>query len=180
MRRDFPYCLRCGTRAAARPGGVRRAPAARPRRPGLLVPLTGEVTTLGRGADNDVVLADGSVSRRHARVVRDASGFRVEDLDSFNGTAVAGVPLHGGAARLDDGAELSVGDVRMVFEQPRDARIGSRTVLVGTRLTELPSGADPEPDAPEARARSPHGRAAAAGGRSSRCPRAAARSRTGC
>src|ERR1051325_8264573 len=86
------------------------------------------VTTLGRGEDNDVVLSDTSVSRRHARIVRTAEGFRIEDLDSFNGTAVGGVDLHGGAAGLADGTELSVGDVRLVFEQPRDTRIGSRTM----------------------------------------------------
>ncbi|MGW0883902.1 FHA domain-containing protein [Streptomyces sp. NPDC002671] len=148
-RRDFPYCLRCGT---LRRGAAPTAYAAPQLRglddPALLVPLTGPVTTLGRGADNDVVLADGSVSRRHARIVRSSEGFRIEDLDSFNGTAVAGVELHGGAAGLADGTELSVGDVRLVFEQPRDARIGSRTMVVGTQLTQLPTPAQEE--APEA------------------------------
>lgn len=140
VRRDFPYCLRCGTlRRGAAPTAFAAPRLRGVDEPGLLVPLTGEVTTLGRGADNDVVLSDVSVSRRHARVVRDASGFRIEDLDSFNGTAVAGVDLHGASARLADGAEVAVGDVRLVFEQPRDARIGSRTVVVGTQLTELPA-----------------------------------------
>ncbi|HEY9371073.1 FHA domain-containing protein [Streptomyces sp.] len=151
VRRDFPYCLRCGTlRRGAAPTSFAAPQLRGVDDPTLLVPLTRPVTTLGRDADNDVVLPDGSVSRRHARVVRDESGFRIEDLDSFNGTAVAGVNLHGGSARLADGVELSVGDVRMVFEQPRDARIGSRTMVVGTQLTELPAGATPEEEVPEA------------------------------
>ncbi|MFF2206227.1 FHA domain-containing protein [Streptomyces sp. NPDC058145] len=149
MRRDFPYCLHCGT---PRRGAAPTAYAAPQLRgldePTLLVPLTGPVTTLGRGEDNDVVLSDGSVSRRHARVVRTGEGFRIEDLDSFNGTAVGGVDLHGGAAGLADGTELSVGDVRLVFEQPRDTRIGSRTMVVGTQLTQLPTAGQEE--APEA------------------------------
>ncbi|MEU9994639.1 FHA domain-containing protein [Streptomyces sp. NPDC050848] len=150
VRRDFPYCLRCGTlRRGAAPTSFAAPQLRGLDDPTLLVPLTGPITTLGRGDDNDVALPDGSVSRRHARVVRDASGFRIEDLDSFNGTAVAGVDLHGGSARLADGTELSVGDVRMVFEQPRNARIGSRTMVVGTDLTELPS-ATPEQEVPEA------------------------------
>ncbi|MFE5483846.1 FHA domain-containing protein [Streptomyces sp. NPDC056527] len=150
VRRDFPYCLRCGTlRRGAAPTSFAAPQLRGVDDPALLVPLTGQVTTLGRGADNDVVLSDGSVSRRHARVVRDGSGFRIEDLDSFNGIAVAGVNLHGGSTRLADGVELSVGDVRMVFEQPRDARIGSRTMVVGTQLTELPA-AVPEEEVPEA------------------------------
>ncbi|MFD9093570.1 FHA domain-containing protein [Streptomyces collinus] len=149
VRRDFPYCLHCGT---PRRGAAPTAYAAPRLRglddPTLAVDLTGQVTTLGRGEDNDLVLADGSVSRRHARVVRTAEGFRIEDLDSFNGTAVRGADLHGGTAPLTDGAELSVGDVRLVFEQPRDARIGSRTMVVGTQQTRLPPAGQEE--APEA------------------------------
>ncbi|MFE9492867.1 FHA domain-containing protein [Streptomyces collinus] len=149
VRRDFPYCLHCGT---PRRGAAPTAYAAPRLRglddPALAVDLTGRVTTLGRGEDNDLVLADGSVSRRHARVVRTTDGFRIEDLDSFNGTAVGGADLHGGTAPLTDGAELSVGDVRLVFEQPRDARIGSRTMVVGTQQTQLPPAGQEE--APEA------------------------------
>ena len=149
VRRDFPYCLRCGTlRRGAAPTSYAAPQLRGLDDPALLYALTGPVTTLGRGADNDVALSDGSVSRRHARIVRTGEGFRVEDLDSFNGTAVGGVDLHGGAAPLADGTELSVGDVRLVFEQPRDARIGSRTMVVGTQLTQLPVAGQEE--APEA------------------------------
>ncbi|MFI0965800.1 FHA domain-containing protein [Streptomyces sp. NPDC021080] len=149
VRRDFPYCLHCGTlRRGAAPTSYAAPHLRGLDDPALLVPLTGPVTTLGRGADSDVVLSDASVSRRHARIVRTESGFRVEDLDSFNGTAVAGVDLHGGAAHLADGTELSVGDVRLVFEQPRDAHIGQRTQVVGTQLTQLPTAA--EESVPEA------------------------------
>ncbi|MFE4695471.1 FHA domain-containing protein [Streptomyces sp. NPDC056738] len=150
VRRDFPYCLHCGTlRRGAAPTSYAAPHLRGLDDPALLVPLTGPVTTLGRGADSDVVLADASVSRRHARIVRTESGFRIEDLDSFNGTAVAGVDLHGGAAHLADGTELSVGDVRLVFEQPREAHIGQRTQVVGTQLTQLPTAAQEEA-APEA------------------------------
>ncbi|MDF2263911.1 FHA domain-containing protein [Streptomyces coacervatus] len=145
VRRDFPYCLHCGTlRRGAAPTSFAAPQLRGIDDPALLVPLTGPVTTLGRGSDNDVVLSDDSVSRRHARIVRTGAGFRIEDLDSFNGTAVGGVDLHGGAAHLADGTELSIGDVRLVFEQPRDARVGSRTMVVGTQLTQLPTTADEE------------------------------------
>ncbi|MFE9880860.1 FHA domain-containing protein [Streptomyces sp. NPDC005784] len=152
VRRDFPYCLYCGTlRRGAAPTSYAAPHLRGVDDPTLLVPLTGPVTTLGRGADSDVVLPDASVSRRHARIVRTESGFRIEDLDSFNGTAVAGVDLHGAAAHLADGTELSVGDVRLVFEQPRDAHIGQRTQVVGTQLTQLPTAvqeAAPEANGP--------------------------------
>ncbi|GAA2477519.1 FHA domain-containing protein [Streptomyces longisporus] len=152
VRRDFPYCLHCGTpRRGAAPTSFAAPQLRGLDDPTLLVALTGPVTTLGRDEDNDVVLSDTSVSRRHARIVRTAEGFRIEDLDSFNGTAVGGADLHGGTAGLADGTELSVGDVRLVFEQPRHTRIGSRTMVVGTQLTQLPTeGPAGRDEAPEA------------------------------
>jgi serine phosphatase RsbU (regulator of sigma subunit) len=42
---------------------------------------------IGRAPDNDIVVKDDMVSRRHAQVERDAQGaLRVRDLKSFNGT----------------------------------------------------------------------------------------------
>jgi diguanylate cyclase (GGDEF)-like protein len=47
-------------------------------------------SSVGRLEGSDLVLADPSVSRRHARFVVDGEGFRVEDLGSSNGTYVNG------------------------------------------------------------------------------------------
>ena len=90
LRRDYPYCLHCGT---LRKGAVvdsfaapelRWSDAAGER----VYPLVKPVTTIGRSPDNDIVLDDASVSRHHARVVRNAEGFHLEDLNSFNGTTI--------------------------------------------------------------------------------------------
>ena len=48
---------------------------------------------VGRGADNDLVLPFPTVSTRHARIVADASGCRIMDLGSANGTFVNGTEL---------------------------------------------------------------------------------------
>jgi len=48
------------------------------------------VTLIGRAPDNDVVLQDVGVSRRHARLVVRQGGAVLEDLGSGNGTFVAG------------------------------------------------------------------------------------------
>jgi len=45
--------------------------------------------TIGRDADNDIVLDDPKVSRHHARIDYDGSDYRVLDLDSSNGTFLA-------------------------------------------------------------------------------------------
>jgi pSer/pThr/pTyr-binding forkhead associated (FHA) protein len=69
---------------------------------------------IGRGEDNDIVLADPSVSRAHAEIENDAAGPLVRDLGSTNGTAVNGRRVR--AERLHDGDELSFGNTRMRFE----------------------------------------------------------------
>jgi hypothetical protein len=63
---------------------------------------------IGRSEENDVVIRDGRVSRRHARVVADGDGFAIEDLGSSNGTAVDGRRVT--HARLVAGTAVVVGD----------------------------------------------------------------------
>lgn len=46
------------------------------------------VLRIGRAPDNDVVLDHPTVSRYHALLVETADGWHIEDLQSFNGTAV--------------------------------------------------------------------------------------------
>jgi CRP-like cAMP-binding protein len=58
-----------------------------------------------------------SVSRRHARILRNAEGFAVvEEVGALNGTLVNGDPLVPGQPHLlADGDRLSVGTITMVF-----------------------------------------------------------------
>ncbi|WP_412539184.1 PqqD family peptide modification chaperone [Longispora sp. K20-0274] len=135
LRRDHPYCLRCGTLRA----GVRIAEFEAPhlRHAGRAYPLDREVTTIGRAGDNDLVIDHPSVSRRHARVARTPAGYAVEDLGSFNGTGVADRTLFAASAVLPDSTELHIGDVPVRFEQPRSAAVGGRTEVWGTEHTAL-------------------------------------------
>jgi pSer/pThr/pTyr-binding forkhead associated (FHA) protein len=54
----------------------------------VLIPLTGEVTRVGRGLTAELRLDDSSVSRRHAILVARPSGARILDDRSSNGTFV--------------------------------------------------------------------------------------------
>ena len=78
---------------------------------GMVMPLTGEVTTVGRGQSVDVRLDDPSVSMLHAEIIRRGPYAYVVDLGlSRNGTRVNGRPV---ARRvLEDGDVLAFGTAR--------------------------------------------------------------------
>ena len=71
-------------------------------------------TTLGRAVDNDIVVADASVSRRHATIVPQNGGFALRDLASQNGTFVRGQRIDG-SRQLASGDEVRLGDAPFVF-----------------------------------------------------------------
>ena len=63
--------------------------------------------SVGRSQENDIVINDPNVSRRHARISRADGGFVVEDLGSTNGTLLDGAPID--RERIDGGDELTFG-----------------------------------------------------------------------
>ena len=81
----------------------------------------GTECVLGRSTDADFVLEDPLVSRRHARVFRDGSGYSVEDLASRNGTVVNARKVQ--RQKLEDGDVIVIGTTELVFRQkdPYDA-----------------------------------------------------------
>lgn len=75
----------------------------------------GTTITIGRGEDNDVVLANSRVSRVHARVICGPDGLVLVDNNTTNGTFVDGTLLRGpGAIGADD--EVHIGPFTLVFE----------------------------------------------------------------
>ncbi len=69
--------------------------------------------TIGRSPHSDLFLDDVTVSRHHARVLRDEGGFWVEDLNSLNGTYVNRKRIE--RHRLFDGDELQIGKFKLAF-----------------------------------------------------------------
>jgi DNA-binding NtrC family response regulator len=73
--------------------------------------------SIGRlGSDSDVVIDDGRMSRRHARIERSTSGWRLQDLGSTNCGFVDGRGF-GSSARTVLGSEavIRLGDTLIVF-----------------------------------------------------------------
>ncbi len=123
-----------------RGGGRVSGPAQPPRlvvvsgpRAGIVVALAGDELTVGRAWDNDVVLPDISVSRRHALLRRDGAGYLLLDQGSGNGTRVNGRGVD--KARLRSGDEIVLGDSVVQFIE------AGGTAVRGTGATPRAPGA---------------------------------------
>ena len=82
---------------------------------GRSYPLCAAATTIGRLADNDIVLDDASVSRNHAVVVDTGTNFVISDLRSANGVRVRHQRIRG-SATLTDGDQIGIGGREFIFE----------------------------------------------------------------
>ena len=78
----------------------------------------GSGLTIGRAADNDLVLPDGRVSRHHARIAGRRGTLVYADLGSTNGSRVNGVQV--GELVLGAGDRIEVGDTVIVVEVAGD------------------------------------------------------------
>ena len=92
-------------------------------------PLAGGRTRLGRGGDNDVVLADVSVSRYHAEILRELDGWSVHDLKSTIGVLVNRVPVETAPLRPGDLLGIGTFEVRVEADERPPERPKPATVL---------------------------------------------------
>ncbi len=120
-------------RTRARPEGPRKGPA-------FLTVISGEMvgtmfelplgqTVIGRSEVAQVRLPDDGVSRRHAKIVREADGSaKIVDLDSTNGTYINGRRVH--AEGLREGDRIRIGQSATLdfrYEYRDSGLIGSAT-----------------------------------------------------
>ncbi len=76
-------------------------------------PLEKEKITIGRSKDNDLVLLDGTVSRRHAEIYKSTDGYILSDLGSYNKTRLNGTAIT--KALLQHGDKIQVGNTKLSF-----------------------------------------------------------------
>jgi adenylate cyclase len=92
-----------------------------------LQPLS--IYSIGRGKDNDIVLNDRRVSRRHAQIIGEATGFKIIDgyyVDgeikrSVNQVFVNGTPRLEKILEQDD--EIIIGETRLKFNKSSEANV---------------------------------------------------------
>lgn len=99
------------------------APAARlrvipPDADELVCEFDGTSLTIGRAADNDLVVPDGRVSRHHARISGRRGTLVYTDLGSTNGSRVNGAPV--GELVLGAGDRIELGDTSVIVEATGD------------------------------------------------------------
>lgn len=75
--------------------------------------LDRSVVKIGRGSDNDISINCRSVSVHHAVMERVPGGYQLRDLESTNGTKLAGTRL--AIIELTDGLSAKLGDVTFDF-----------------------------------------------------------------
>src|SRR3569623_2116266 len=81
---------------------------------GLVRDIEAAVIRIGARRGNDVQLTDSKVSGLHAEIRLDDRGYRLRDLDSTNGTYVAGLRVND--VYIMPGAQIAMGSTRMKFE----------------------------------------------------------------
>lgn len=119
---------------------IRTGPSA-----GKVFPMDKNELTAGRDLNNEIVINDSEISRRHARLFLQGSSYVIEDLGSTNGTSVNGQRLFGPYI-LRPGETITFGEnTTAVFEA---VMLGDATVV--SAAAQRPLTPAPQPPAPQA------------------------------
>ena len=95
--------------------------------------------TIGRNSDCDFQIESPKVSREHAVITRERSGFRIEDLGSTNGTSVNGQRVE--QADLNDGDIVVIADLEFSFAAaPPASRRDTVTMAIDAAICHNGSG----------------------------------------
>ena len=72
---------------------------------------------LGRGSESNIILTGMEVSRTHAQIICNSSGYYISDLESTNGTYLNGKKISSRKlVRLDSNDNLIIGNFKLIFQ----------------------------------------------------------------
>lgn len=120
--------------------------------PGQVFELTKDEIYIGRDIANDFVINDAEVSRKHARLNLEGDRYKIEDLNSTNGTYIDGQRLIG-PHLMSIGEIIMFGDnVGVVFDgEPAmpDLTVPSAVTLGNTPVAAIPAPTEEKYKPPE-------------------------------
>jgi pSer/pThr/pTyr-binding forkhead associated (FHA) protein len=91
---------------------------------GTIMEVHSPLAHVGRGAHNDIIVSDESVSDSHAKLQRREDGWYVVEMGSTNGTYVGGRRIDG-EAPLIGAPDVRFGGVKFIFRVPEGAKAGN-------------------------------------------------------
>jgi predicted component of type VI protein secretion system len=110
--------------------------------PGQIFDLNKNEISIGRDIANDFVINDAEVSRKHARLIMEGDRYKIEDLNSTNGTYIDGQRLIG-PHLMSIGEIIMLGDnVGVVYDgEPAtpDITVQSAVDLGSTPVAAIPA-----------------------------------------
>ena len=118
MSSDTQTLPRAATRHSPAPALRARLVLVHPPSAAAVIPLpaTG-ASSVGRASSSasaDIAIADGTISRQHALLTREGSGWSISDVGSLNGTYVNRAIVTG-PRRLEPGDEVQIGKYRFAY-----------------------------------------------------------------
>jgi pSer/pThr/pTyr-binding forkhead associated (FHA) protein len=105
--------------------------------------ITGDEVKIGKGPQNDIILADASVSGAHAMISFDNGVFKLSDLGSRNGTLL-------NDARVSEPREIHHGDLIKMGHCTLTFRLKEAGDTLNMQRTKMLDGPPPAPPAPPA------------------------------
>jgi pSer/pThr/pTyr-binding forkhead associated (FHA) protein len=112
--------------------------------------LRGPLSNVGRGAHNDVVIQDSSISDQHAKIIRREGEWYVQDAHSTNGTYVGGKRIEG-EAKLVGAPDVRFGSVKLSFRPAAVATTDDKgTKVIAGIKTAAPAAETPRRETAEA------------------------------
>ncbi len=113
--------------------------------PGQVFELNRNEVSIGRDISNDFVINDAEVSRKHARLILEGDRYKIEDLNSTNGTYIDGQRLIGPHVMAIGEIILFGDNVGVIFDgEPADPdlTVPSPIVLGMTPVAAMPAPVD--------------------------------------
>lgn len=90
------------------------------------------IISIGRTQDNDIVIADYAISKKHAQIVIFKDKYFIVDAGSTNGTSVNEIPvIQGMKVQLSVNCTVSFGRICFVFAHPLQVYRGMHREIMG-------------------------------------------------